>query len=86
MRITPPSWVRHFVPWRLLWLIEEHTDVCRPRLVGWKLGHKTRTWWPSSLCFRDRDYCQKFDRHNRPLPETDEGPLLIWKDNGGREN
>lgn len=73
---APPLWLRHFVSWRILGWIDQHSDYCWANMVSWKLGSEVRTWYPSRMCFDNGDYCGKFN--GKPIPETDNGPMIIW--------
>ena len=81
---APPTWMRHFIGWRiLLWLCGRY-HICWSQIVTWKLGYETDTWGLSRGCFEPYDYCGE---HDQMSPEErmeawrtiDEGPILSVK-------
>lgn len=64
MKYTPPMWLRHIFPWRLLHFIGRHTNVCFIHVAEWKLGDQEpsyENWWPKRSCWdgipEPFDYC-----------------------------
>jgi len=64
----PPMWLRHLVPWWLIYWTERRVGLCRCGIVMWKLGYDEWPWHrpkddcfcgptPTSMC-----YCGKFRR------------------------
>lgn len=74
--ITPPAWMRHIMPWRLLNWIMTHTDVCNTNVVMWKMYGAEKSWWPNKLCFHPHDYCGKFE--GKRLPECAQSILITF--------
>jgi len=79
-RYTPPFWMRHFLSWRVLQWISDHSDTCWTNMVMWKLGYEYENWWPSPSCFKPYDYCGKFD--GKPLPEMPDPVYVTFSGEG----
>ena len=47
----PPSWLRHFIPWRVIDRIEVRLGLCRCGIVMWKLGYEWTWDRPTETCF-----------------------------------
>lgn len=66
LKRTPPHWLRHFIPLRLLAWLNPHIPWCWVSVVTWKLGYgaMSESWWPKRVCFaawpERYDYCGKF--------------------------
>lgn len=59
---TPPSWMRHIIPWRVLYWLDKHTDTCWAGMVMWKEDYEWSWWscsWQDGLG-ADGDYCGKW--------------------------
>lgn len=71
---TPPSWMRHITPWRVLNFIDRHSHTCWAGMVMWKLGYGW-SWWPCMTCFMGPkdwgDYCGKYNGPDRPAPKEE---------------
>jgi len=59
-----PTWVRYFMPWRLLVWLDKRFDWCWANMVAWKVYGANDPWQVSNMCFdatsSPYDYCGKF--------------------------
>lgn len=72
---SPPSWMRHFVPWAALHWFADRYGVCWSAIVMWKMGYGWREWTPCRSCFNldhpdqkyHYDYCGTYTSGPEPL-------------------
>lgn len=61
---TPPVWMRHFISYRLLDWLNDHSSVCWANVVMWREHGDSDSWWPTSCWQKDLvdhgDWCGKF--------------------------
>jgi hypothetical protein len=67
---TPPLFLRHVFPWRLLYYVDRHSNTCLSGFVMWKLGYGGWSWWPHAGCWdgplgEEYDYCAKYESFER---------------------
>lgn len=80
MKYTPPMWLRHVFPWRLLYFVNRHTNTCISGMVMWKQGYEGWQWWPRSGCFDGHevafDYCARWETAEQFEADTGVTPRL----------
>ena len=63
--MSPPTWLRRFVSYRVLTAIDRRFNFCWANMVLWKEYGSTDDWAPTSTCFDNigepLDYCGKFE-------------------------
>lgn len=63
--MTPPMWLRHLLPWRVIDFIRRNPRVCGARIAMWKMGYEDWPWGISRSCWDGPnggwDYCGKWE-------------------------
>lgn len=63
--MTPPLWLRHVIPWRVLRFYDRHRPTCWSGIAMWKMGYDGWSWQRQSDCWGGAqggwDYCGKFE-------------------------
>ena len=70
-RWTPPSWIRHFISWNMLYRIDGRFSTCWASVVMWKMYGSKESWWPDRMCFENFDYCNKFTPEQQAVAQGD---------------